>query len=60
MRNPLTFSIFPDSDEEDRGLFSEKTQQADGQALKIGSSTTHGMCSDKYIYIYIYFFLNVN
>ena len=47
MRNPLTFSIFPDSDEEDRGLLlSEKTQQADGQALKIGSSTTHGMCSD--------------
>ena len=46
MRNPLTFSIFPDSDEEDRGLFSEKTQQVDGQALKIGSSTTHGMCSD--------------
>ena len=37
----------PDSDGEDRGLLlSEKTQQADGQALKIGSSTTHGMCSD--------------
>ena len=52
MKNHLTFSIFPDSDEED--VVSEKTQQADGKGLKIGSSTTHGMCSDKYIYIYFF------